>query len=156
VGPDAARELLGSLKKDKRAQEIRDKLDRIQKLKKKGLNYQGDDLTTKSSKGTTESTETPSNDAVNEGELNMNFSATIEATAAQAFFNNVTATEAPKKYEEKKTTSGIGGSWQPPPEESNNTMLASKSVIHKPSKSGSWGVFERPADISKGMATVIL
>ena len=38
-----------------------------------------------------------------------------------------------------QTTSGIGGSWAPPPEVDK----------HKPTKSGSWGVFERPADISK-------
>ena len=38
-----------------------------------------------------------------------------------------------------QTTSGIGGSWAPPPEVDT----------HKPTKSGSWGVFERPADISK-------
>ena len=38
-----------------------------------------------------------------------------------------------------KTTSGIGGSWAPPTE----------PETHKPTGSGSWGVFERPADISK-------
>ena len=38
-----------------------------------------------------------------------------------------------------QSTSGIGGKWTAP-----DTMEK-----HKPSKSGSWGVFERPADISK-------
>ena len=38
-----------------------------------------------------------------------------------------------------QSTSGIGGNWAPPDD----------TTTHKPSKSGSWGVFERPADISK-------
>ena len=43
-----------------------------------------------------------------------------------------------------KTTSGIGGSWAPPTEQET----------HKPTGSGSWGVFERPADISKAFCGV--
>ena len=43
--------------------------------------------------------------------------------------------------ERKQTTSGIGGTWYPD--------TAAVDSTHKPTKSGSWGVFERPADISK-------
>ena len=43
--------------------------------------------------------------------------------------------------EREQTTSGIGGTWYPNDEAVDST--------HKPTKSGSWGVFERPADISK-------
>jgi hypothetical protein len=42
---------------------------------------------------------------------------------------------------EGKTTTGIGGSW------SKNNETA--SADYKPSKSGTWGVFERPKDISR-------
>ena len=48
---------------------------------------------------------------------------------------------AEEEGEVKKTTSGIGGSW--------DQKAAAKVERHKPTKAGSWGVFERPADISK-------
>ena len=48
---------------------------------------------------------------------------------------------AEEEGEVKKTTSGIGGSW--------DQKAATKVGRHKPTKAGSWGVFERPADISK-------
>jgi len=43
----------------------------------------------------------------------------------------------------EKTTSGIGGSFSPA------AAAEAQEEVHKPSTSGSWGVFERPKDISK-------
>ena len=45
-----------------------------------------------------------------------------------------------------KTTSGIGGSWSPPT--STNSTDKDGEASYKPAR-GSWGAFERPADISK-------
>ena len=42
-----------------------------------------------------------------------------------------------------QTSSGIGGTWTPPKD------IKKEVSTHKPTGSGSWGVFERPADISK-------
>lgn len=59
-----------------------------------------------------------------------------EATNARA----VTAPNAEAMSDAKKTT-GIGGNWNP--------AQAKDVEKHKPIGAGTWGVFERPADISK-------
>mmetsp|Transcript_6195 Transcript_6195/g.11601 ORF Transcript_6195/g.11601 Transcript_6195/m.11601 type:complete len:590 (+) Transcript_6195:2-1771(+) len=101
--------------------------------------------------------------AINGGELDLNFESTIEAAAKQALASSVTSSPSAKERGEEssaekaggedaesssgeevafdETTSGIGGNWQAPKGESEE--------VHKPSKSGSWGVFDRPSDISK-------
>jgi hypothetical protein len=56
---------------------------------------------------------------------------------AAASVQELPATESGRR----QSTSGIGGTWY--------AGEAQKESKHKPSKSGSWGVFERPDDISK-------
>ena len=65
--------------------------------------------------------------------------AAMEVTAVAETQEKAAEQDGAQPAAPAQTTSGIGGSWAPPLEVD----------VHKPTKSGSWGVFERPADISK-------
>ena len=111
----------------KRMAEVRKKMAELREYKSQGRRYDGErmdeaDLARAAQSKKVE--EAGFSEAMNEGEALFGGGGSILKELEDAAV---------------KTTSGIGGSWAPP----------SEQETHKPTGSGSWGVFERPADISK-------
>ncbi|KAL7483216.1 hypothetical protein ACHAW6_008868 [Cyclotella cf. meneghiniana] len=75
-----------------------------------------------------------------EQEDSMKARSTSMSVSAASSSSTTTTTSSSIGSSPPKTTSGVGGSWSPPPPEAVNT--------YKPSKSGTWGAFPRPKNIS--------
>jgi hypothetical protein len=111
----------------KRMAEVRKKMAELREYKSQGRRYDGermDESELARAKASKQVEEAGFSEAMNEGEALFGGGGSILKELEDAAV---------------KTTSGIGGSWAPPTEQET----------HKPTGSGSWGVFERPADISK-------
>ena len=111
----------------KRMAEVRKKMAELREYKSQGRRYDGERLDESELARAAQSKkveEAGFSEAMNEGEALFGGGGSILKELEDAAV---------------KTTSGIGGSWAPPTD----------TEVHKPTGSGSWGVFERPADISK-------
>lgn len=117
-----------AIAKAKRAQDVRKKMAELREYQSQGRDYKGDRLDpaaaarakAKDSKGTEEA---GFGQAMNEGEAIFGGGGSVLAEL--------------EKAASERTTTGIGGKWIKPAE----IEMQKKTV-------GSWGVFERPADIS--------
>jgi len=133
-----------------RAKAVRDKMKELREFKRQGRRYDGsrdDDAAAAAAAATAAAGgDAGFSQAMDEGEALFGTGERRESPAARARAKVEALREMKRKglrydgsaEEANRTTSGIGGSWSPP----------AVTESHKP-KVSTWGVFERPADISK-------
>ena len=132
-------------RKAQRMKQVREKMAELRENKQQGRDYAGNRIEGASAPPADKLAEAGFSQLMNEGEALFGggdvekqkrdaLELRKRIAAARAYQANQTADDAAPK----QTTSGIGGSWAPPEERE----------VHKP-KVSTWGVFERPSDISK-------